>query len=707
MSGSIRRKFLGYSLAALAALSGLVIAIAVLCKDTLVQLLLDGQLQAVSQAFDGIVEVEGERALTLALSFAETPAIVDAFAERDRQKLLAMTEPAFKALRTKVGIEQMQFHLEPAQSFLRVHQPAKFGDDLSSFRSTVVIANRDKKIIKGLENGVAGFGFRGVIPVSRSGQHLGTFEVGLSLGEPFVRTFASRLKAEAAIFVRNAKGGAGELKLFASTFKSGWQPEAPVLTQALARPQVLPMVQDGNINLAVTVRPLLDFSGNTIGVTTLAIDRTPFDAAIQALTRQASIAGGIILVLAIAGLNWLLMDILRPLISFRRAIDQVTGGRTDITIAHTDRKDELGVVARAIENLRSGIETARRIEEERQRDAASQADAKAAAAAAELQTARRQKAMVESLREALARVAKGDLTVRLTQGFEGTYRSILDDFNAAITQLEAAMGTVTRSARAIAGRAENMSCSAGDIRGRAEQQATTLEEISAELSVITATGAKTARGAASARQAVQEASHDASETGVVVEKTVQAMAGIERSSQEVMKIIGVMDEIAFQTNLLALNAGVEAARAGDAGRGFAVVAAEVRALAQRSAESARQIKSLITSASNQVGDGVELVRGAGTSLQRIVARVDSIKGLVAEITASAQEQANGLAHVNSAIGQIEVVTQKSAEQVAQASEACRELREETVRLDEMVAVFKITATAAFEEAPDFAYARAS
>jgi len=188
---------------------------------------------------------------------------------------------------------------------------------------------------------------------------------------------------------------------------------------------------------------------------------------------------------------------------------------------------------------------------------------------------------------------------------------------------------------------------------------------------------------------VQGARGDAETSGIVVRDAVAAMSAIEQSAQQISQIIGVIDEIAFQTNLLALNAGVEAARAGDAGRGFAVVASEVRALAQRSAEAAKEIKTLISASTAQVASGVQLVGQTGEALQRIVGRVAEIDGLVSEISASAQEQATGLQQVNTAVNQMDQVTQQNAAMVEQSTAASHSLSQEAESLASSVSRFRI------------------
>jgi methyl-accepting chemotaxis protein len=176
----------------------------------------------------------------------------------------------------------------------------------------------------------------------------------------------------------------------------------------------------------------------------------------------------------------------------------------------------------------------------------------------------------------------------------------------------------------------------------------------------------------------------------VVRQAVGAMGNIEKSSREISQIIGVIDEIAFQTNLLALNAGVEAARAGDAGRGFAVVASEVRALAQRSASAAKEIKALISSSAEQVGFGVKFVGEAGQSLDRVVTQISGITDAIAEMASAAKEQANGLHEVNTGINQMDQVTQQNAAMVEQSTAACHSLAQQTDELAGFTAQFRIS-----------------
>jgi methyl-accepting chemotaxis protein len=193
---------------------------------------------------------------------------------------------------------------------------------------------------------------------------------------------------------------------------------------------------------------------------------------------------------------------------------------------------------------------------------------------------------------------------------------------------------------------------------------------------------------------VATAKTDAENSGEVVGQAVTAMGEIEQSSHQISSIIGVIDEIAFQTNLLALNAGVEAARAGDAGRGFAVVASEVRALAQRSAEAAKEIKALISASSTQVAAGVNLVGETGKALKRIVTQIAEINGVVTDIAASAQEQATGLNEVNAAVNQMDQVTQQNAAMVEESTAASYALAQEADELSRMMSQFKVGAQSA-------------
>jgi methyl-accepting chemotaxis protein len=231
--------------------------------------------------------------------------------------------------------------------------------------------------------------------------------------------------------------------------------------------------------------------------------------------------------------------------------------------------------------------------------------------------------------------------------------------------------------------------SSDDLSRRTERQAASLEETAAALDEINVTVGKTAHGANEAREVVNTAKSDAERSGTVVRETVTAMQEIETSSRQISNIIGVIDEIAFQTNLLALNAGVEAARAGDAGRGFAVVATEVRALAQRSADAAKEIKTLISASGTQVEAGVRLVGETGKALTRIVEQVNKLSDLVGNIARSAQEQATGLGQVNSAVNQMDQVTQQNAAMVEEATAASHALAAEAEELSRLVAQFRV------------------
>ncbi|WP_309628896.1 globin-coupled sensor protein, partial [Brevundimonas sp.] len=263
-----------------------------------------------------------------------------------------------------------------------------------------------------------------------------------------------------------------------------------------------------------------------------------------------------------------------------------------------------------------------------------------------------QNRVMAALAEGLERLASGDFATRLEIEVEPRFQGVKDDFNKTVETLAATIRSISGSAGAVLNGSEEIASASEELSRRTEQQAASLEETAAALDEITATVNRTASGAKQASETVQAAKGDAETSGNVVRDAVGAMGAIEKSAQEISQIIGVIDEIAFQTNLLALNAGVEAARAGDAGRGFAVVASEVRALAQRSAEAAKEIKVLISASTTQVNAGVTLVGQTGEALQRIVSRVAEIDGLVSEIAASAQEQATGLQQVNTAVNQM-------------------------------------------------------
>ncbi|TPW05406.1 MAG: methyl-accepting chemotaxis protein [bacterium] len=298
--------------------------------------------------------------------------------------------------------------------------------------------------------------------------------------------------------------------------------------------------------------------------------------------------------------------------------------------------------------------------------------------------------VVRETAQALSSVADGDLTARISAAFNGEYEQLKDDFNNAMQRLESALSEIASNTAAMKSGAGEISQAADDLSRRTEQQAATLEETAAALDEITATVRRTAEGAQRAGVVVGSAREDAERSGEVVSKAVEAMGDIERSADQISQIIGVIDEIAFQTNLLALNAGVEAARAGDAGKGFAVVASEVRALAQRSAEAAKEIKSLISASTNQVKTGVSLVGQTGEALTAIVGRVAEINGLMSEISASAVEQATALGEVNTAVNQMDQTTQQNAAMVEQSTAASHSLTQETEQLARLVGRFKVS-----------------
>ena len=415
---------------------------------------------------------------------------------------------------------------------------------------------------------------------------------------------------------------------------------------------------------------------------------TAGDAAMHDVQVVAGAAGAVSVFVGIF-MAWLIVRaVSRPLNTMTKTMRELAAGNNDVEVIGLGQTDELGQMASAVQAFKEAALDKNRLEREAGENRNASDAERARNENLRAKSVKEQGDVMDALALGLECLSNGDLVFRLDAPFAGDYEKLRADFNNAMTRLQDAMRVVSANTSAIHSGSQEITSAADDLSRRTEQQAASLEETAAALDEITATVKKTAEGALQARQVVLSAKGDAESGGNVVRRAVEAMAGIETSSRQIGQIIGVIDEIAFQTNLLALNAGVEAARAGDAGRGFAVVASEVRALAQRSAEAAKEIKALISTSEIHVEQGVQLVGETGRSLARIVAQVGEINTVVADIAASAQEQATAMGEVNTAVNQMDQVTQQNAAMVEQSTAASHALAQESVRLADLVAQFK-------------------
>lgn len=609
----------------------------------------DRQLRAGSRQFVAEIAAQAQRARSMARFVAHVPSLVEPFQRRDRPALLAALAPAFDAARAD-GFEQFQYHLAPATSFLRLHAPAKFGDDLSGFRKTVVEANQGRRDVAGLESGVAGIGIRAVTPISANGAAIGTVEFGLAFGRDFVQGFTERTGLRLALFVDKPTATDAKARpLLASSFPEN-QAFAPELTTVgdggLARP--VEETFEGR-SWAITAEPLLDHSGNRIGTVVLAADRTDLDAVRQ---RALLVFGALAAFMAAGGIAtamWLQRDVGRPLGRLTAAMARISAGDTSTPIPDPGPCDEIGAMATAVGALERAIEDNR------------EAEARAAA-------------------DAAARLQRGATRDARTRTFEAAIKELLAEMSTAAARMQStaeemsAVAERTRTRSAGAGHeAEATSATVGVVATASESLAGTVEEMRRRVE----------RSAEIAERALAEAAN----TDAVVRK-------LASSGTEIGEVVGLINTIAAQTNLLALNATIEAARAGEAGRGFSVVASEVKALASET-----------TRATEAITSQVDHIR---TDTDRVVAAIGAIGGIIGELGTISQEMsaamrlqdeatrdilgnirraAAGTRSVGQVIGEVGAEADRTGAEAGSVLETAREVARFRTALDQEIHVY--------------------
>lgn len=426
----------------------------------------------------------------------------------------------------------------------------------------------------------------------------------------------------------------------------------------------------GNLGNLEIIRTPLVIEENVVGDLVWGVDISVINQAIYDANVTAAIIGVISYIAFAAVLFAISSSVSIPMSRVVGRLEQLQTGDTGIDIPEVDRNDEVGSIGKALANLRDAT-----IEKEQ-----------AAAERAERQ--KKQAVMVDQLSEKLSCLASGDLTAHISTEFPSQYAQLRSDFNATSKQLRETVAAVVEAAQDIHARASEITGAADDLARRTETQAATLEETAAALDQLTDGLKNTAEGTENVSRSMQETKEAAQSSGAVVDRTVSAMGEIESSSEHISQIIGVIDDIAFQTNLLALNAGVEAARAGKAGVGFSVVASEVQSLAQRSAEAATEIKTLIQASTDHVNNGVTLVGETGTALNQIAERINAVFSLNAGIADGTKTQSLGISEVNTAMVGLDQVTQQNAAMVEEATAASHAMTSSARNLLNLVSQFR-------------------
>ncbi len=403
---------------------------------------------------------------------------------------------------------------------------------------------------------------------------------------------------------------------------------------------------------------------------------------------QVAVICGIAAIVILLSAFAIVRSVVNPVERLKVAMREIADEKVEREVPETDRGDEIGQMAVVLVELRNSVKERidlrdREIEQQAQLDGERRGNEQRSRAHAESQA----EAMA-TVGGALEKLATGDLTAEISR-ISPEYGKLREDFNTAVAALRDVIGSIARSTDVVNGSAGDISEAANNLSRRTEQQAAALEETAAALDEITSTVKSASERAAEAREMVSETKASAAKSGDIVRNAITAMGRIEGSSSQIGQIIGVIDEIAFQTNLLALNAGVEAARAGEAGRGFAVVAQEVRELAQRSANAAKEIKTLISASAGEVQTGVSLVKETGDALVEIEALVNRVNDHVSSIATAAREQATGLQEVNTAVNSMDQMTQQNAAMVEETTAASQTLAQESHELKVLLQRFRL------------------
>ncbi|MEX2697202.1 methyl-accepting chemotaxis protein [Rhizobium mongolense] len=380
-------------------------------------------------------------------------------------------------------------------------------------------------------------------------------------------------------------------------------------------------------------------------------------------------------------------SISKPISQLVSSMKRLALGDTRGTIEGTTRSDEVGDMSRAVVVFRDNAVAKTNAEADARRSEKLAEAERKAMEAEKGERLRTQADIVNQIGRGLSALAKGNLRCQISGKFPDDYRQLKSDFNDALVQLNHTIQSVAGQATSMSETLDQISNASNSLAEQTEQQAVVLDGAVSTMTAIARDVSQTADAATRADQLVSEAHIAAGSSDEIISSALSGMAEIERSSVDIASIITVIDEIAFQTNLLALNAGVEASRAGDAGKGFAVVASEVRALAQRSAEAAKEIKDLIDVSSQRVARGMQLVGSTSDVLKYVANHIKLIRSMVSEIATTAAGQANHLAEFKSTISQIDAATQQTASMADESMVACRSLQREATHLLTLISQF--------------------
>jgi methyl-accepting chemotaxis protein len=569
------------------------------------------------ERFTGTLQDYSARAEALAALTASLPPVRQAMAQGDRDALLALFSASFAALKDAYGIEQFQFHTPPATSFLRLHQPQKFGDDISSFRATVVQSNTTHQAVRGLETGKAGLGLRGIAPISapisEGGKHLGTVEFGLSLNKALFDSFKRESGVDLVLHLATDKG----FETAISTTGNDGRLSADEISRIMAGVSVIDDADGDGKSLAVLGRTLLDYSGKPIGVLEIIMDTSSWTAE-RNQARMTALGLGLVTLVLASGLGlFLARGISKPVQAMTLAMDAFSHNDFSVPIPALDRHDEVGQMAKAVSVFRDNAGRLKEMQLEHEQ-----------------------------------------MLARSTAERRAAVLSLVDDFDRDLSQVLSSVTSGVESMRGLAGHlrdaADSTSHKAEESADQSLASAQKLRDVvglaevlSDSVSIITG---QVERSSSVVLRAVDEA-----------RQSDAMVRGLSEAAQHIGEVISLINDIASQTNLLALNATIEAARAGDAGKGFAVVAGEVKNLANQTARATGEIAQQIQAIQEATGKTVETIAAIGIT----IGEMDSI---ALEIRHAVDQQSQTIRNV---VDHLETVASESDNIAASATEMAR------------------------------------